>query len=100
MQDARRLDEAGCFAVVLEKIPAALAKRVSASVSMSTIGIGAGVECDGQVLVTHDALGLTTEFNPRFVRRYANLADQITGAVQQYIVDVRTGAFPSEGESY
>lgn len=99
-RDARLLEEAGCFAIVLEKIPASLAAEVSASVSIPTIGIGAGSGCDGQVLVTHDLLGLTTDFNPRFVRRYGHMADHITEAVQNYIEDVRTNAFPSEEESY
>jgi 3-methyl-2-oxobutanoate hydroxymethyltransferase len=99
-RDAKRLQEAGCFAVVLEKIPATLAAEVTESLSIPTIGIGAGVNCDGQVLVSHDALGLTTDFNPRFVRHYANLADTITEAVQNYISDVRTRTFPSEEESY
>ncbi len=99
-RDARLLEEAGCFAMVLEKIPATLAAEVSASISIPTIGIGAGVACDGQVLVTHDALGFTTDFNPRFVRHYAELAETITDAVQHYIDDVRTRSFPSESESY
>ncbi|HET6569167.1 MAG TPA: 3-methyl-2-oxobutanoate hydroxymethyltransferase [Rhodothermales bacterium] len=100
MLDAKRLDDAGCFAVVLEKIPATLARDVTAAVTIPTIGIGAGIGCDGQVLVTHDALGLTTDFHPRFVRRYANLADTITEAVQSYISDVRARAFPTDEESY
>ena len=99
-EDAQRLEEAGCFALVLEKIPAELAQEVSASLSIPTIGIGAGVHCDGQVLVTHDALGLTTDFNPRFVRHYAELADTISDAVQNYIDDVRARRFPSDEESY
>lgn len=99
-RDAARLQEAGCFALVLEKIPAALAKEVSAALHVPTIGIGAGAGCDGQVLVTHDALGLTTDFNPRFVRRYAHLAETITEAVQAYVEDVRARAFPAEEESY
>lgn len=98
--DARRLEAAGCFAIVLEKIPAGLAKEVTASLTIPTIGIGAGVNCDGQVLVSHDALGLTTDFNPRFVRHYAELADAMDDAVHQYIDDVRSRAFPSEDESY
>lgn len=98
--DALALQEAGCFALVLEKIPAGLAQEVSASLSIPTIGIGAGVQCDGQVLVTHDALGLTTDFNPRFVRRYARLDEAITEAVQNYIDDVRHRAFPGPEESY
>jgi 3-methyl-2-oxobutanoate hydroxymethyltransferase len=99
-RDARVLEEAGCFAIVLEKIPAALAEEVTASISIPTIGIGAGAGCDGQVLVTHDLLGLTTDFHPRFVRRYAHLAEMITEAVHAYVEDVRTRAFPSEEESY
>ncbi len=99
-EDAVLLEKAGVFGIVLEKIPAPLGKQVSESLSVPTIGIGAGPACDGQVLVTHDALGLTTDFNPRFVRRYAHLGDLITERVQQYISDVRTGQFPSNDESY
>jgi len=99
-RDARVLEAAGCFAIVLEKIPAALAAEVTQSVSIPTIGIGAGVDCDGQVLVTHDALGLTTDFNPRFVRHYAELAETITDAVHAYVQDVRTRRFPDDDESY
>jgi len=99
-RDAKQLEKAGCFAIVLEKIPAHLAAEVTASLTIPTIGIGAGVECDGQVLVSHDALGLTTDFNPRFVRRYANLAETITEAVQHYIGDVRDRSFPADEESY
>ncbi|MEO1478936.1 MAG: 3-methyl-2-oxobutanoate hydroxymethyltransferase [Bacteroidota bacterium] len=98
--DALLLQEAGCFGLVLEKIPTGLATEVTTSLSIPTIGIGAGAACSGQVLVTHDMLGLTKDFNPRFVRRYANLADTVTDAVQAYITDVRAGAFPSEAESY
>lgn len=98
--DAKLLEEAGCFAVVLEKIPAALAKEVSASLSIPTIGIGAGPHCDGQVLVMHDMLGINTEFKPRFLRQYLNLHEQITGAVQKYIADVRSNDFPNAAESY
>ncbi len=98
--DARRLQEAGCFALVLEKIPADLAREVTDALDIPVIGIGAGIGCDGQVLVTHDALGLTTDFNPRFVRRYAHLAEAVTEAVQQYVQDVRQRAFPAEDESY
>ncbi|MEO1074873.1 MAG: 3-methyl-2-oxobutanoate hydroxymethyltransferase [Bacteroidota bacterium] len=98
--DALLLQEAGCFGLVLEKIPTGLASEVTTSLSIPTIGIGAGAACSGQVLVTHDMLGLTKDFNPRFVRRYANLADTVTDAVQAYITDVRDGAFPSEAESY
>ena len=99
-RDARILEEAGCFAIVLEKIPAPLAAEVSASVSIPTIGIGAGVGCDGQVLVSHDALGLTTDFNPRFVRRFEQISDRMTGAVRSYIAEVRSRSFPSDEESY
>ena len=98
--DALLLQEAGCFAIVLEKIPAELAKKVSASLHIPTIGIGAGPDCDGQVLVMHDMLGINTEFNPRFLRRYLNLDVQITGAVKQYIQDVKQHDFPNESESY
>ncbi len=99
-RDALLLEQAGCFAVVLEKIPAALAAEVTASLRIPTIGIGAGMHCDGQVLVTHDALGLTTDFNPRFVRRYAHLDEVIKDAVQAYIRDVRDRSFPTDEESY
>ncbi len=99
-RDAVLLEEAGCFAIVLEKIPARLAAEVSASLHIPTIGIGAGVQCDGQVLVTHDALGLTTDFHPRFVRRYAQLDQIIENAVHAYIQDVRDRTFPSSDESY
>ena len=94
-KDALMLQEAGCFAIVLEKIPAALAKEVSESLSIPTIGIGAGGACDGQVLVMHDMLGINTEFKPRFLRRYLNLSEQITIAVQHYISDVRSKDFPN-----
>ncbi|TCZ73882.1 3-methyl-2-oxobutanoate hydroxymethyltransferase [Flaviaesturariibacter aridisoli] len=99
-RDALLLQEAGCFAVVLEKIPAALAKEVSASLTVPTIGIGAGAHCDGQVLVMHDMLGINTEFRPRFLRQYLNLHEQVTGAIKQYIDDVKSGGFPTEAESY
>jgi 3-methyl-2-oxobutanoate hydroxymethyltransferase len=98
--DAKLLEDSGCFAIVLEKIPAHLAKQVSESISIPTIGIGAGQNCDGQVLVLHDMLGITTDFSPRFLRRYLDLESKITGAVQQYCEDVRSGDFPSEEESY
>ena len=100
MRDALKLQEAGSFGIVLEKIPASLARQVTASLRIPTIGIGAGVACDGQVLVTHDLLGLTTDFNPRFVRRYAHLAETIKDAVRAYIGDVRLRDFPSDAESY
>ena len=99
-RDATLLQQTGCFAFVLEKIPATLAREVSASVHIPTIGIGAGAHCDGQVLVMHDMLGINTEFKPRFLRRYANLSEQITTAVQQYIIDVKEETFPNESESY
>jgi 3-methyl-2-oxobutanoate hydroxymethyltransferase len=98
--DALLLEEAGCFAIVLEKIPALLAKEVAESVRIPIIGIGAGKYCDGQVLVMHDLLGINTEFKPRFLRQYLNLHETITQAVQQYINDVKSNDFPSEQEQY
>ena len=98
--DAKRLEEAGCFAVVLEKIPAELAAEVTASLSIPTIGIGAGDQTDGQVLVSHDALGLSTDFEPRFVRRYARLDETIIDAIGTYVSDVRDRSFPDEDERY
>jgi len=98
--DARLLQDAGCFALVLEKIPATLAGEVSKSLQIPTIGIGAGPQCDGQVLVMHDMLGINTEFKPRFLRQYLDLHTQITGAVKQYIEDVRSNDFPNANESY
>lgn len=100
LDDARRLQEAGCFALVLEKIPAALARSVSAALEIPTIGIGAGVGCDGQVLVLYDMLGLDDRFRPRFVRRYAELARVTVDAVQAYVTDVKSGGFPAGSESY
>ena len=99
-KDALLLQEAGCFAIVLEKIPANLAKIVSESLHIPTIGIGAGGDCDGQVLVMHDMLGINTEFKPRFLRQYLNLNEQITSAVQQYIKDVKSSDFPNDREQY
>lgn len=99
-KDALLLQEAGCFGIVLEKIPALLAKEVSESLHIPTIGIGAGKYCDGQVLVMHDMLGINTEFKPRFLRTYANLHEQVTNAVRQYIDDVKTNDFPNEQEQY
>lgn len=99
-KDALLLQEAGCFAIVLEKIPATLAKEVSESLSIPTIGIGAGNYCDGQVLVMHDMLGINNDFNPRFLRKYLNLHDQILGAVGNYVKDVRSGDFPNDQEQY
>jgi len=98
--DALKLEEAGCFALVLEKIPADLAKEVSESLTIPTIGIGAGKYCDGQVLVMHDMLGINQEFKPRFLRQYAHLYDSISEAVRHYIKDVRSGDFPNESEQY
>jgi 3-methyl-2-oxobutanoate hydroxymethyltransferase len=98
--DAKMLEEAGCFAIVLEKIPAGLATKVSQAISIPTIGIGAGAGVDGQVLVLHDMLGITMDFSPRFLRRYLNLSEQIEGAINDYVDDVRSGEFPSESEQY
>lgn len=98
--DAQLLQQAGCFAIVLEKIPADLAKEVSESLSIPTIGIGAGKYCDGQILVMHDMLGINNEFKPRFLRQYLTLQEQITTAVQQYVKDVKLKEFPNEEESY
>ncbi|MEN6588690.1 MAG: 3-methyl-2-oxobutanoate hydroxymethyltransferase [Proteiniphilum sp.] len=100
LDDAHLLQEAGCCALVLEKIPAALAKKVAEDLTIPVIGIGAGPYVDGQVLVMHDMLGLNKGFSPRFLRRYANLSDQIESAVKQYISDVKSADFPSEAESY
>jgi 3-methyl-2-oxobutanoate hydroxymethyltransferase len=100
MQDAKVLEELGCFGIVLEKIPAKLAKRVSESVSIPTIGIGAGNNTDGQVLVTHDLLGITKDFKPRFLRRYLELYDLIKEATEEYIKDVKSQDFPNEKEQY
>ena len=99
-KDALLLEAAGCFAIVLEKIPAILAKEVSESLTIPTIGIGAGGDCDGQVLVMHDMLGINVEFKPRFLRQYLNLHSQITGAVQNYIKDIKARDFPNEKEQY
>jgi len=99
-KDAKLLEDAGCFAIVLEKIPAVLAKEVSESISIPTIGIGAGGQCDGQVLVMHDMLGINTEFKPRFLRQYLNIHEQATKAVHQYIKDVKSKDFPNEAEQY
>ncbi|MDO5654783.1 MAG: 3-methyl-2-oxobutanoate hydroxymethyltransferase [Flavobacteriaceae bacterium] len=100
IEDARLLEELGCFAVVLEKIPADLAQKVTASIQIPTIGIGAGPHVDGQVLVVHDMLGMTFEFKPRFLRQYMNLHDEITAAVQKYVNDVKSQEFPNEKEQY
>ena len=100
IDDAQALQHAGIFSLVLEKIPAALAKKVTETISIPTIGIGAGPDCDGQVLVLYDMLGLYDEINPKFVRRYAHLADDIRAALGKYIKDVQSGGFPGEDESY
>lgn len=100
VSDAKLLEEAGCFAIVLEKIPADLATRVAKEVSIPIIGIGAGGGVDGQVLVVHDMLGINNEFSPRFLRKYHNLHDEMTHSFHQYIKDVRSGDFPNEEESY
>jgi 3-methyl-2-oxobutanoate hydroxymethyltransferase len=100
LEDAKILEEAGCFSIVFEKIPAELAKKVSESLTIPTIGIGAGADCDGQVLVLHDMLGITKDFSPRFLRRYADLGETIDGAVKQYIEDVRSEEFPNDDEAY
>ncbi|HRO71846.1 MAG TPA: 3-methyl-2-oxobutanoate hydroxymethyltransferase [Chitinophagaceae bacterium] len=99
-RDSKLLEQAGCFALVLEKIPAALAREVSENLHIPTIGIGAGPHCDGQVLVMHDMLGINTEFKPRFLRQYMNIHEQATAAVQQYINDVKNKDFPNESEQY
>lgn len=99
-KDAKLLEEAGCFGVVLEKIPALLAKEVTEALSIPTIGIGAGKHCDGQVLVMHDMLGINTDFQPRFLRKYLHLADEVIPAVQAYVADVKNKNFPSDAESY
>jgi 3-methyl-2-oxobutanoate hydroxymethyltransferase len=100
LEDAKLLEQYGCFTLVLEKIPAALATKVSQSISIPVIGIGAGAGTDGQVLVTHDMLGMTHEFNPRFLRRYLNLYESMGNAFKQYIIDVKSKDFPSEKEQY
>ena len=100
MRDAIAVEQAGAFAIVLEKIPAGLAEKITEKLSIPTIGIGAGVYCDGQILVTPDMLGLNVDFHPRFVRYYANLAGEIEKAVKNYIKDVKQTKFPSDEESY
>jgi 3-methyl-2-oxobutanoate hydroxymethyltransferase len=100
IEDAQLLERLGCFAIVLEKIPAALAKKVAESLTIPIIGIGAGGGVDGQVLVIHDMLGMNNEFSPRFLRRYMNLYDGMTQAIGQYSADVKSGDFPNEKEQY
>jgi len=99
-EDAIKLQELGCFGIVLEKIPAALAKQVSESLSIPTIGIGAGQSCDGQVLVIHDMLGINKGFSPRFLRKYADLHAVMNNAIQNYVSDIKTKSFPNEKEEY
>lgn len=100
IEEAKLLEEAGCFSIVLEKIPATLAKKVSEQISIPTIGIGAGADCDGQVLVIHDMLGMNKGFSPRFLRRYADIHSIMTEAVQSYINDVKEEDFPNKEEQY
>jgi len=100
IKDINILEKSGCFAVVLEKIPLELAKLATEAVEIPTIGIGAGPSCAGQILVTHDMLGLTTEFNPRFVRKYESLSEKMEEAIRSYVKDVRSSDFPKETESY
>ena len=100
IRDAHLLEDAGCFSLVLEKIPAALAAKVSSELSIPTIGIGAGSGTDGQVLVVHDMLGMNKGFSPKFLRRYADLHEMMTDAVSRYVADVKSGDFPNEREQY
>jgi 3-methyl-2-oxobutanoate hydroxymethyltransferase len=100
LEDAHALEDAGCFAIVLEKIPALLTKKIADELTIPVISIGAGMYADGQVLVLHDMLGITEEFSPRFLRRYLNLGEQIRGAVKQYVTDVKSKDFPNESEQY
>ena len=100
IEDAKILEEAGCFALILEKVPAELAAKVAKEVTIPVIGIGAGGDIDGQVLVVHDMLGITQEFSPRFLRRYHNLYEEMRGAFKNYISDVKSGDFPNEKEQY
>ena len=100
INDAKLLEKAGCFAIVLEKVPAELAKKVASELEIPVIGIGAGADVDGQVLVLHDMLGMNNEFSPRFLRRYSNLFEEINKATTNYINDVKSGSFPNEKEQY
>ena len=100
INDAKLLEKAGCFAIVLEKVPADLAKKVASELEIPVIGIGAGADVDGQVLVLHDMLGMNNEFSPRFLRRYSNLFEEINKATTNYINDVKSGSFPNEKEQY
>lgn len=100
IEDAKLLEDLGCFAIVLEKIPAELAQKVASQLTIPVVGIGAGSDVDGQVLVLHDMIGLTTEFNPRFLRRYMNLYNEMTSAIKNYVSDVKDGRFPNQNEQY
>lgn len=100
IEDAKLLEKTGCFALVLEKIPAHLAEKVAKAIKIPVIGIGAGNGVDGQVLVSHDMLGINNDFNPRFLRKYHNLYEEMIGSFQEYITDVRSGDFPNEKEQY
>ena len=100
LSDAKKLEELGCFALVLEKIPSQLAKKVAQKLSIPVIGIGAGADVDGQVLVIHDLIGLTNEFNPRFLRRYMNLYEDMKKAIEEYVSDVKSVDFPNQNEQY
>lgn len=100
IEDAKLLEDLGCFAIVLEKIPAELAQKVASQLTIPVVGIGAGLDVDGQVLVLHDMIGLTTEFNPRFLRRYMNLYNEMTSAIKNYVSDVKDGRFPNQNEQY
>jgi 3-methyl-2-oxobutanoate hydroxymethyltransferase len=100
LRDAHLLEEAGCFAIVLEKIPASLAKQVATELTIPVIGIGAGGQVDGQVLVLHDMLGLNNDFSPRFLRRYANIESIMNQAIEHYVQDVKSGDFPNDREQY
>ena len=100
IEDAKALERFGCFAIVIEKVPAALAQKISETIEIPVIGIGAGGGVDGQVLVLHDLLGINKDFSPRFLRRYLNLYDQIQGALENYVKDVRTKDFPNQNEQY
>ena len=100
IEDAKLLERLGCFALVLEKIPASLAKKVAESIRIPVIGIGAGGDVDGQVLVLHDMIGMTHEFHPRFLRRYMSLYEEMTTAISEYVSDVKTSEFPNKNEQY
>lgn len=100
MEDVKALEEAGCFAIVLEKIPAELAENITSELTVPTIGIGAGPRCDGQVLVVHDMLGIYDEFQPKFLKRFANMAETMKGAFETYIAEVKGGQFPTSEHSY